>query len=69
MRGWLTFPLGFRIRLGISPSRTWLSFQIFGRIPGGVSLPVRRRKYMPKVKEVGRPTPRPGRMPGAMVDD
>jgi hypothetical protein len=71
MRGWLTFPLGFRIRLGISPSRSWLSFPIFGGIRGGVSVPVRRRKKH-TAKEIGRPAPDApprGKMPGEFADD
>lgn len=46
MRGWLTIPTFIRgVRLGISPTRSWLSFPLFGGIRGGVSIPVPRKRY------------------------
>jgi hypothetical protein len=68
-RGWLTFPIAKGIRLGISPTRSWLSFPLFGGIRSGVSIPIRRRKYTRVLIVPSPQLSKPGRMPGALVDD
>ncbi|WP_426442031.1 hypothetical protein [Bradyrhizobium genosp. P] len=68
MRGWFSIPLGQGLRLGISPTRTWFSFPLFG-FRAGISAPVPRKRkprLPPALPAV--PPALPGRMPGAYVD-
>jgi hypothetical protein len=60
-------------RIGVSPTRSWLSFPLIGGIRAGISVPVSRKRKPPRLPPalpvVPLASPGTGKMPGAHYDD